>query len=98
MLLTKFSKNKYSVIPELFELYPELLKNVINLEAIYLLEYKKRLSIDLKGIVSRDWGDLQMILLQRLEVFIISATSLFLFSSSFSYRIFKNGRLSSASF
>ena len=39
-----------------------------------------------------------MILLQRLEVFIISASSLFLFLSSFSYRIFKNGRLSGASF
>ena len=39
-----------------------------------------------------------MILLRILEVFIISASSLFLFLSSFSYRIFKNGRLSGASF
>ena len=51
-----------------------------------------------KGIVSRDLGGLQMILLQRLEVFIISASNSFLFLSSFSYRIFKNGRLSGASF
>ena len=51
-----------------------------------------------KGIVSRDLGGLQMILLQRLQVFIISVSSLFLFLSSFSYRIFKNGRLSGASF
>ena len=51
-----------------------------------------------KGIVSRDWGGLQMILLGRLEVFIISASSFYLFLSTFSYRIFKNGRLSGASF
>ena len=53
---------------------------------------------ELKGIVSRDWGCLQMILLGRLEVFHFSASSLFLFSSAFSYRIFKNGRQSGASF
>ena len=52
----------------------------------------------LKGIVSRDWGGLQMILLDRLEVFNISATHLFLILSAFSYSKFKNGRLSGASF
>ena len=38
----------------------------------------------LKGIVSRDSGGLQMILLDRLEVFIISATHFFLFCCRFS--------------
>ena len=52
----------------------------------------------LKGIVSREWGGLQTILLDRLEVFNISASWLFLFVSAFSYRIFINGRLSGASF
>ena len=52
----------------------------------------------IKGIVSREWGGLQTILLDRLEVFNISASWLFLFVSAFSYRIFKNGRLSGASF
>ena len=57
---------------------------------IYLTEFK--------GIVSRDWVGLQMILLDRLEVFIISASSFFLFLMSFSYSNFKNARLSGASF
>ena len=39
-----------------------------------------------------------MILLDRLEVFNISATHLFLILSAFSYSKFKNGRLSGASF
>ena len=39
-----------------------------------------------------------MILLERSEVFSISASSFFLFSLPFSYSIFKNGRLSGASF
>ena len=56
------------------------------------------LEASLKGIVSRDWGGLQMILLDRLEVFNISATHLFLILSAFSYSKFKNGRLSGASF
>ena len=51
-----------------------------------------------KGIVSRDWGGLQTILMDRLEVFNFSASSYFLSSSSFSYRIFKSGYLSGASF
>ena len=55
---------------------------------IYLTEFK--------GIVSRDWVGLQMILLDRLEVFIISASSFFFMS--FSYSNFKNARLSGASF
>ena len=37
----------------------------------------------LKGIVSRDWGGLQMILLDRLEVFNISAAGFFLFCCRF---------------
>ena len=37
----------------------------------------------LKGIVSQYWGGLQMILLDRLEVFIISATHFFLFCCRF---------------
>ena len=49
-----------------------------------------------KGIVSRDSGGLQMILLGRF--FNVSASSLFLFVSAFSYRIFKNSQLSGASF
>ena len=49
-----------------------------------------------KGIVSRDSGGLQMILLGRF--FNVSASSLFLFVSAFSYRIFKNFQLSGASF
>ena len=53
---------------------------------------------ELKGIVSRDWGGLQMILLDSLEVFNVSASSSFLHLSAFSYRIFKNGRLSGASY
>ena len=57
---------------------------------------KKTLLNPLKVIVSRDWEGLQMIWLQRLEVFNISAECFFL--SVFSYRIFKNGRLSGASF
>ena len=48
----------------------------------------RKISHDLKGIVSRDWGGLQMILLDRLEVFIISASGFYLFLSTFSYRIF----------
>ena len=51
-----------------------------------------------KGIVSRDWGGLETILLDRLEVLNVSASGLFLFMSVFSYRIFKNGLLSGASF
>ena len=51
----------------------------------------------LKGIVSRDWGGLQMILLHRSYV-IISASSFFSFLSAFSYSNFKNGRLSGALF
>ena len=39
-----------------------------------------------------------MILLDSLEVFNVSASSSFLYLSVFSYRIFKNGRLSGASF
>ena len=39
-----------------------------------------------------------MILLDRLEVFNISASGFFIFSLPFSYSIFKNGRLSGASF
>ena len=33
----------------------------------------------IKGIVSRDWKGLQMILLDRLEVFIISASTFYIF-------------------
>ena len=51
----------------------------------------------LKGIVSRDWGGLQMILLDRLEVFNISASGFFFFLP-FLYSDFKIGRLSGASF
>ena len=51
-----------------------------------------------KGIVSRDWGGLLMILLDRLEVFNISPSRFFLFLSAFSYSYFKNSRLSGASF
>ena len=51
-----------------------------------------------KGIVSRDWGGLLMILLGRLEVFNISASRFIFFLSAFSYSNFKNGRLSGASF
>ena len=54
--------------------------------------------IQLKGIVSRDWGGLESILLDRKEVFISSATGYFLFLSAFSHRIFLNGRPSGASF
>ena len=39
-----------------------------------------------------------MILLDSLEVFNVSASSSFLHLSAFSYRIFKNGRLSGASY
>ena len=39
-----------------------------------------------------------MILLHRSEVFHVSASSYFLLSSSFSYRIFENDSLSGASF
>ena len=39
-----------------------------------------------------------MILVHRSEVFIISASSFYLFLSAFSYSNFKNGRLSGASF
>ena len=52
----------------------------------------------LKGIVSRDWGGLQMILLDRLEVFNISESDFLKILLPFSYSIFKNGRLSGASF
>ena len=49
-----------------------------------------------KGIVSRDWGGLQMILLDRLEVFNISVTGFLLLP--FLHSNFKNGALSGASF
>ena len=62
-----------------------------------LLHHSFSTVIQIKGIVSRDWGGLQMILLDRLEVFNISA-SCFFFFLPFSYSIFKNGRLSGASF
>ena len=52
----------------------------------------------LKGIVSRDWGGLQMILLDRLEVFIISATHFYFILLPFLYCKFKNGCLRGASF
>ena len=52
----------------------------------------------LKGIVSRDWAELEMISLDRSEVFNISASRFLLFSLPFSYSIFKNGCLSGASF
>ena len=55
-------------------------------------------SNSIKGIVSRDWEGLQMIWLQRWEVFNISAECFCLFLSSISYRIFKNGHLNGASF
>ena len=53
---------------------------------------------DIKGIVSRDWAELEMILLERSEVFSVSATHFFKILLLFSYSIFKNGRLSCASF
>ena len=52
----------------------------------------------IKAIVSRDWVGLQMNSLDRLKVFNISTSGFFLFSLPFSYSIFKNGRLSGASF
>ena len=53
-----------------------------------------------KGIVSlsRDVRGLQKNLMDRKEVFIISASCIFLSSSAFSYRILKNDRISDASF
>ena len=60
------------------------------------MELKNIVKLYLKGIVSRDWGGLQMILLDRLEVFNISVSHFFL--SAFSYSNFKNGRLSRALF
>ena len=50
---------------------------------IYAFEFSKTNPIPIKGIVSRDLGGLQMILLDRLEVFIISAMHFFYFVAVF---------------
>ena len=52
----------------------------------------------LKGIVSRDWAELEMISMDRSEVFNISASCFYFILMPFSYSIFKNGCLSGASF
>ena len=51
-----------------------------------------------KGIVLQDWGGLQKILLDRLDVYNFSASCFFLILLPFLYSYFKNGRLSGASF
>ena len=75
-----------------------LLNAAIFVQCIQLVRYLTQVVQFIKGIVSRDWGGLQMILLDRLEVFNVSASNLFLVVSAFSYRIFKNAQLSRASF
>ena len=52
----------------------------------------------IKGIVSQDWAELEMILMDRSEVFNISASCFYFILMPFSYSIFKNGCLSGASF
>ena len=54
-----------------------IFKPFIVINAMYILY------TEIKGIVSRDWGGLQMILLDRLEVFNISASGFFKFCCRF---------------
>ena len=54
--------------------------------------------LSFKGIVSRDWGGLQKILLYRLEVLNISASGFLFILLLFLHSNFKNGCLSGASF